>query len=80
MAALTWQQDLTVDVLEEFVERAAWDPGYSLEATYLRRDLSRRIAVSECIKRKQSAKCPKLIASRRKASKAFYERKKAKFQ
>lgn len=66
-------------ILEEFSERAAWaiDDGYTLAAIVERQRLARNTAVNECIKRKQAAKCPKLAASRRRASRAFYERKKA---
>ena len=68
---------LALGVLEEFAERAACDHGYTLAATFSRRDIARRTAVSECIARKQAKGCPKLAASRRRASAAFYARKKA---
>ena len=67
------------DILHEFAERAAWaiDDGYTLAAVFERQRIARNTAVSECIARKQAKGCPKLAASRRRASAAFYARKKA---
>ncbi len=77
---MAWdQQELAFGVLFEFAERQAraFDVVARVEVIRSGRIEAARLAVKECIARKQARECELLAASRRRASANYYARLKA---